>query len=110
MALLLETALTSEGIAPFDVAASVTNIVYLIDETPNVQLRSSIYPYRIMHAGWIALAYVAGGPLGFTGSQIRWHKYFEFGAENLDLSPAVFADGILYCLPAGGSGYLWVYG
>lgn len=62
-----------------------------------VQLRSLTTPKRVMHGGWVAL-----GALGVSNrpnDHILWHKYLEFEAEWIKLSPSVVADFIEWSIP-----------
>src|SRR5712691_11239634 len=62
-----------------------------------VQRRSTVTPKRVMHGGWIALG--AFGVTNRPNDHILWHKYLEFEAEWIKLSPSVVADFVEYNIP-----------
>ena len=101
--------LSGEGRLLFAAEHSVSMIVVLPSTLAHVQYRSTQDPRRVMHGGWIALGYYAGGPGGIGFSRVRWHKYLEFEREEMLVQPSVICDGLHYLIPPGSAWFIDVY-
>lgn len=99
--------ITGEGEYLFAAAQTVTDVMFWID-TPSISItyRSTTYPRRLLHAGWVALA---SGQLGVPSSglsppdpTITWHDYLAF-ENNLKHAPSGFNfdDRALWAIPPG---------
>lgn len=110
MALIWEGDLLDEGMALFTAPATIYEVALFALNGQNIQYRSTLDPRRIMHAGWVALAYGAGGEIGFPTGRIRWHKYFEFERESLVIHPALYCDAVYWYVPLSGANYASIYG
>lgn len=95
------TRLTGEGSAGFGVGASVYDVPADLIVAGNTQFLSEADTKRIMHAGWWALVYLAGGALGSGVTYVRLHHYFGFSREHFDVNPTVWCDGIIWKIPLG---------
>ena len=72
-----------------------------IDTPGQAQLIGVTHPYRVMHAGWIAIGWGAGYMDPGPQPSVAWWQYLDFDQRQIVFPSPVEGNAIIWSIPAG---------